>query len=240
MTGDFLELGIRPLKKIDRKLKVLFNDSIEIAQSKQTRFFFGNELKHAHYLIDQAIVSSPDLARRFFFRPASECIVSSYYDAICSQEFDVDSYLKLASTLTLQDIPLRRTPVGMLSLHGGSTIQISSQLAPRQAIKSIISLNGQYYDIDIYYVISILAMTILHQPLMNSNSRTITAFLNLLLMRKHQLHGPPLTIGPSFVTRPEAAYSALRELHQRSNWMPFLDLFALALHEGQRSKCILP
>jgi hypothetical protein len=135
----------------------------------------------------------------------------------------------------MSEASLRETSAGGISLFSGKRLSPFSPVSPKAAINLIIT-SSIHTTMTPCFLVYLLALTILHQPLKDANSRTITAFINLNLMNQLSLSGPPLSIAPSFVTRPTESFNALVELYQESNWIPFLSLLKLALQEGLESK----
>lgn len=230
--NELLGLSFRPLTSTDSETGDLFTELISRANSKNPTSFFGNETSHAYHLLDQRNLERSDLARGFFLRPACEPIILSHFEQFKENEFSVETYVQFASVLTLQNIKLRRIPNAKLVLDDNEILETHCSQLPNEAISSILKIIKEVEEIDSGFLIEILARTILIQPLVNSNSRTISGFLNLALMKQHSICGPPLSIGPSFVVRPKETFFALRELYTFSNWLPFLDLFKQALKEN--------
>jgi hypothetical protein len=233
---DFFQLNFDKRHHIFSKLNSLIHSIIELSAGKTSQYFFGNELAHAHLVSQYSNLVYADLARRYFFRPACEPIVSSFYTSIQEGSFNFSSYVQLASSLTLCEITLRGNSSARLSLNDTEFLETKSETKPVDAIQQLIGLNSPIKVIDTSVFVSVLAITILHQPLVNSNSRTITAFLNLLLMKKYELAGPPISLGPSFVVRPELTFRALQELYLHNKWNAFVNLLEIALEECLLSK----
>jgi hypothetical protein len=222
--NKLLGLSVRPLEFRDSETDDLFSELIFKANSKNPTAFFGTETSHAYHLSETKTLDRPDLARGFFLRPACEPIILSHFEQFKASEFDVETYVQFASVLTLQHIKLRGIPIAKLVLDDDDVLETHCGQSPSEAISSILQIVREVEQIDSRFFIEMLARTILIQPLVNSNSRTITAFLNLALMKQHGLYGPPISIGPSFVIRPQATFHALRELYNYSNWLPFFRL----------------
>jgi hypothetical protein len=230
--NELLGLSVRPLTGTDSETNDLFTELISKAKLKKPMAFFGNETSHAYHLSENKCLDRPDLARGFFLRPACEPIILSHFEQFKANEFDVDKYVQFASVLTLQHIKLRGLKNAKLVLDENEVLETHCTQSPAEAISSILQMVKEAGSIDSRFFIDISARTILIQPLVNSNSRTVTAFLNLALMKKFSLCGPPISIGPSYVVRPQATFHALRELYNYSNWLPFSNLFKQALKDS--------
>lgn len=210
----------------------LFYTLISALKERPTRSFFGIELAHAHYLIEETDLEQRELVRRYFLRPASEPIIFSYFDIIKKNKFTEADYLRLAEILTLNKITTRKSDTACIALESSDILDIRTAFTPKTAIKRLISAFQPNSTIDFKSYVQYLGSTIVYQPLSNSNSRTVCAFLNLAVMKRFGLQGPFASLGPAFVARPVETFKALQSLVYQNNWKPFVSLFTLALQEN--------
>jgi hypothetical protein len=233
---DILELGLAPLSVEDPELERLFQVTIDLTRKTPKFGSFGNESCHAFLLSEGGIGEFPELARRYLLRPGIEPIILSYQPLLDSKSFTTQSYIDLASALSLKSARLRMSEEGKLALDDRETIVSTSRLSPEFAVQKIISFCVHSKEIDVYSILSLLVSTIIHQPLRDANSRTANALLNIAIMSAFDLAGPAMSVGPSFVVRPHESFAALFQLYENGNWQPFVTLFKQALSEGIQAK----